>query len=189
VADEPTPLEAASDAASRGAPQALTDQPKSGGWGGVLDAILRGLEPIRRARRRRPRWRRRASTGSGGSATLLALRYHDGATDRWATARVAFGRRGDRIAVISSSDASWWRHIRSGSPVQVRVRNRWVDGRARLLARDEDTYARAVGIFVEDRSRSAAARLGGPMDENGRLDRGPRRPGDAVVVWIEVDEA
>ena len=73
-------------------------------------------------------------------------------------------------------------------PIQVRVRNQWIDGRARLLSRDEDTYARAVGIFVEDHSR-AAARLGVPMDENGRLDHGARRPGDAVVVWIEVDKA
>jgi len=50
-----------------------------------------------------------------------------------------------------------------------------------------DTYARAVGIFVEDRSRAAARRLGVPMDENGRLERGERRSGDAVVVWIEVE--
>ena len=71
--------------------------------------------------------------------------------------------------------------------MQVRVRNAWVDAFARVVGRDEDTYARAVGIFVEDHSQAAARRLGVPMDENGRLDHGERRPGDAVVVWLEVE--
>jgi hypothetical protein len=168
------------------ASSAFTDRPKRGsGLGGIIGAILRGLEPaIRRTVRRRGAG---SSASGGGRGALLALRYHDRGADRWGTARVAFGRRGNRIAVISSSDAGWWRHIRSGSPVQVRIRNQWVDGHARLLARDEDTYARAVGIFIEDRSRAAARRLGVPMDEQGRLERGERRSGDAVVVWIEVD--
>ena len=172
----------------------LGNLPKAGGLGGIIGAILRGLAPsVRRVRRRTSRVTRRRTDRRSGSATadtrgtLLQLRYHAGSAGTWQTARVASGRRGNRIAVISSSDASWWRHIRSGSPVQVRVRNRWVDGRARLLARDEDTYARAVGIFIEDRSRAAAQRLGVPMDEHGRLVHGERRPGDAVVVWIEVE--
>lgn len=165
------------------------EQPKRGGFGGILEAILRGLQPaVRRATRRRTsRTRAGSSSSTGGRGTLLQLRYHAGSTSRWQTTRVAYGRRGNRIAVISSSDAEWWRHIRNGTPVQVRVRNVWIDGRAHLLSRDDDAYTRAVGIFIEDRSRAAAERLGVPMDEHGRLDHGARRPGDAAVVWIEVD--
>ena len=176
------------------------DQSRSGGLGRIIGAILRGIAPtvtrtVRRTTRRstgRMRSRGTTSSGSSGgsrgsSGTLLALHYHDGSRDQWATARVAFGRRGNRIAVISSSDASWWRHIRTASPVQVRVRNAWVDGAARQVSRDDDTYAKAVGIFIEDHSRAAAERLGVPMDEQGRLIHGDRKPGDAVVIWIEVD--
>ena len=165
------------------------EQPKRGGVGGILEAILRGLQPaVRRATRRRTsRMRGGSSSSTGGRGTLLQLRYHAGSTSHWQTARVAYGRRGNRIAVISSSDADWWRHIRNDTAVQVRVRNAWIEGRAHLLSHDDDTYTRAVGIFIEDRSRAAARRLGVPMDENGRLDHGSRRPGDAAVVWIEVD--
>lgn len=69
----------------------------------------------------------------------------------------------------------------------MRIRNQWVDGRARLVSRDDDTYSRAVGVFIEDHSRAAAERRGVPMDSAGRLDHGPRQSGDAVVVWIEVE--
>jgi hypothetical protein len=180
-------------------PQPLADATttqKRGGLGGILDAILKGLQPtIRKARKRRVKRRtstlsrasRRRTSTAGGSGPLLALRYHSGATDAWTTTRVAFGRRGNRIAVISSAKAEWWHHIHSSTPVQVRIRNAWVDGRAALVSRSDPTYTRAVGVFVEDHSRAAAERLGVAMDTAGRLDHGQRQPGDAVVVWIEID--
>jgi hypothetical protein len=164
--------------------------------GGILGAVIRGLEPevgrsIRRTTHRtRTTTRRRTSStstrSSGSSGPLLSVHYHDRGSE-WATTRVAYGRQGNRIAVISSADADWWRRIRTGSPVQVKIRSKWVDGTARLLAHDDLTYTRAVGVFVDDRSRAAAQRLGVPMDENGRLDHGPRQSGDAAVIWIEVD--
>ena len=165
--------------------------PRRDGLGGILDAILKGLQPTIRRATGRVRRRARTAPGhpGGGRGALLQLRYHGGNPGRWETTRVAHGRQGNRIAVISSSEAGWWRHIRTGSAVQVKVRNQWVDGRARVVARDDDTYARAVGIFIHDRSRAAAERLGIPMDEGGRLDHGSRRPGDAVVIWIEVEGA
>jgi hypothetical protein len=173
VTDDPNEAPGPAPIASSAAPNSA-----SAGWGAVLGSILKGLEPTVR-KVLRPR-----STAATG--TKLALRYHSGSTNSWTTTNAAYGRRGNRVAVISSGDATWWHHVRSGGAVQVRVRGRWVDGHARVLSRDEDTYARAVGIFVEDRSAAAARRLGVPMDENGRLIRGERRPGEAVVVWIEV---
>jgi hypothetical protein len=200
AADEPTPDAPALNPVDA---QPLADtgaQPKRGGLGGILDAILKGLQPVRRVRRRRLKRRRTTRTSTrrttrsrssassgGGSGPLLALRYHSGGGDNWTTTRVAFGKQGNRIAVISSADAEWWHHIRTASPVQVRIRNQWVDGRARLVSRSDDTYARAVGVFIDDHSRAAAERLGVAMDSAGRLDHGPRQSGDAVVVWIEVD--
>jgi hypothetical protein len=191
----------ASDAAAEPAtsPQPLAEAPKGGigdGLGSIIGAVIRGLEPVvRRSSRRtthrtKTTTRRRSSStstrSSGSSGPLLSVHYHDGGSD-WATTRVAFGRQGNRIAVISSADADWWRHIRTGSPVQVKIRSKWVDGTARLLAHDDPTYTRAVGVFIDDRSRAAAQRLGVPMDDSGRLDHGPRQSGDAAVIWIEVD--
>ncbi len=172
--------------ASAGSPE--TAKAAFGGIGGIIGAVLRGLIPGRARRtRRHSTTRRRAGTSrsAGGSGPLLSVRYHDGGSE-WVTTRVAYGRQGNRIAVISSADAQWWRHIRTDSPVQVRVRNAWVDGTARLLAHDDPTYTRAVGVFVNDRSRAAAERLGVPMDAGGHLDHGPRQSGDAAVVWIEL---
>jgi hypothetical protein len=174
--DSPEPI------ASADTPTALTSAPKASsgsGWGTVLGSILKGLAPtVRKALRPKP---------TAGSGTKLALRYHSGSWGTWTTTNVAYGRRGNRIAVISGGDATWWHHVRSGSGVQVRVRGKWIDGHARVLSREEDTYARAVGIFIEDRSAAAARRLGVPMDDNGHLERGERKTGEAVVVWIEVD--
>jgi hypothetical protein len=189
-AEEPGP-------AGSPAPRADTAAtPKRGGLGGILDAILKGLQPaVKKARKRRVKRRTttrstrstRATSSSGSSGTLLPLRYHSGSTDTWTTTRVAFGKRGNRIAVISSATAEWWHHIRTSTPVQVRIRNTWVDGRARVVSRSDATYTKAVGVFIEDHSRAAAQRLGVPMDAAGRLDHGPRQPGDAVVVWIELE--
>src|SRR4051794_33623129 len=71
----------------------IEDAPKSsGGLGGILGAILKGLEPARRATRRRRRTRTTRSTRSTGgwfrrvtrrrsisgtAGPLLGLRYHD----------------------------------------------------------------------------------------------------------------
>ena len=63
----------------------LVDQPKSGGLGGMIGALLRGLQPaVHRTRRTTSRVRRRTGTSGRGSATggsrgtLLQLRYHVG---------------------------------------------------------------------------------------------------------------
>jgi len=203
AADDPQPTDdEATPPAADASPEALAGHAESskGGLGDIIGAVLRGLTPQPRTRRwttthrtrttrsttHRTTTRRSSGTASGGSGPLLSIHYHDGSSD-WVTTRVAFGREGNRIAVISSADAEWWRHIRSASPVQVRVRNKWVDGTARLLAHDDPTYTRAVGVFIDDRSRAAAQRLGIPMDEHGRLDHGARQSGDAAVIWIELE--
>ncbi len=163
-------------------------QPKAAtsGPGGLLGSILRGLGPVVRSVIRTTT---RATTAR---RTTLQLRYHDGGANRWGTAGVTYARKGSRITVVSSPTASWWHHVRSGGKVQVRIRQTWYDGFARVVSRDEDTWTRAVNLFVTARGAAAARRAGLPVKTAGATSAspkssGPSTAGGPVVIWIELD--
>jgi hypothetical protein len=154
--------------------------------GGLLGSILRGLGPVVR------NVIRSTTRATTARRSTLQLRYHDGGANRWGSASVTYARKGSRVTVLSSPTASWWHHVRSGGKVQVRIRQTWFDGFARVVSKDEDTWTRAVNLFVTARGAAAARRAGLPVKAAGRAGtsttsgRSSTASGP-VVIWIELD--
>ena len=162
----------------------------SGGVGGLLGSILRGLGPVVRDVIRTTT--RATTRASAARRTTLQLRYHDGAANRWGSVGVLYARKGSRITVVSSSTAGWWHHVRSGGKVQVRIRRTWFDGFARVVSKDEETWTRAVNLFVTARGSAAARRAGLPVKSARGTTASTKSTHSAsgngpVVIWIELD--
>ena len=80
------------------------------------------------------------------------------------TTPVGFYRDGDFLWVISSRDRTWWRNLRGGADVELRIRGKNVQAFAEAIL-DEETVAALVVDYV--RHIPISARALGVRVENG----------------------
>ena len=80
------------------------------------------------------------------------------------TTPVGFYRDGDFLWVISSRDRTWWRNLRGGADVELRIRGKNVQAFAEAIL-DEETVAALVVDYV--RHIPMSARALGVRVENG----------------------
>jgi deazaflavin-dependent oxidoreductase (nitroreductase family) len=65
-------------------------------------------------------------------------------TGRLYTTPVNYVRDGDRIAIVSRSHRTWWRNLRGGTQVAVRVRGKDLKGVAEVVVDDKEAVAKAL---------------------------------------------
>ncbi len=83
-------------------------------------------------------------------------------TGRTVTTPVNYYQEGDTLWVITSRDRKWWRNVRGGAPVHLRLRGVDVEGVAEALE-DEGAAAAQIGAYVRH-IPMAAKSLGIRMD-------------------------
>ena len=64
------------------------------------------------------------------------------------TTPVGFYREGDTMWIISSRERTWWRNVRNGAEVEMRIRGKDVKGFAEAIL-EEDAVANQIGDYVE----------------------------------------
>ena len=103
------------------------------------------------------------------------------------TTPVGFYRDGDSLWVISSRDRTWWRNVKDGAEVEMRIRGKNVKGLA-VAVLDEGAVAEQVLEYVRHIPMSARA-LGVRM-ENGEpnLEDAARLANERLFVKIRANE-
>lgn len=103
------------------------------------------------------------------------------------TTPVGFYRDGDSLWVISSRDRTWWRNVKDGAEVEMRIRGKNVKGFA-VAVLDEGAVAEQVLEYVRHIPMSARA-LGVRM-ENGEpnLEDAARLANERLFVKIRANE-
>ncbi len=95
------------------------------------------------------------------SSAVMLLTYHGRRSGRSYTMPVQYARDGHAIYVLPGWPArkTWWRNLRGGAPVELRVRGRVVAGTAEVLAGRDDAAALAIGLtrFLQRFPRAARA--------------------------------
>lgn len=82
------------------------------------------------------------------------------------TTPVGFYREGDSLWIISNRERTWWRNIRDGANVEMRIRGKDVNGFAEAIL-DEEAVAAQVIEYI--RQIPMAAKGLGVHVENGEL--------------------
>jgi hypothetical protein len=83
---------------------------------------------------------------------------------------VNYVRDGDIITVISRRNRTWWRNLRGGAQVTVRVRGKDLKGVAEVVVEDKEAVAKAL-LALHPRYS---------------MERAARRAQDRVLVRIKV---
>jgi len=76
-------------------------------------------------------------------------------TGRKITTPVNYSRLGDTLWILSTRDRTWWRNIKPGAAVSLRLNGREVPGSAELVM-DEAKVAAQVGQYVGQLPSSAS---------------------------------
>ena len=81
------------------------------------------------------------------------------------TTPVGFYREGDTLWIISNRERTWWRNIKEGGEVEMRIRGKDVSGFAEVIL-DEGAVARQIGDYVKH-IPMAAKPLGVRVEKDG----------------------
>jgi len=63
------------------------------------------------------------------------------------TTPVGYVRVGDEVAIVSSPDRSWWKNLRGGAPVSVRVQGRQLIGAGRVIEKPAEVAADLIELL------------------------------------------
>lgn len=92
------------------------------------------------------------------SRSVMLLTFRGRRTGRWYTTPVMYATAPDGSLVVASARADrkqWWRNVRGGVPVQVRLGPRRMDGRGEVL--DEGARADAERLYLDRFPRARRA--------------------------------
>ena len=67
------------------------------------------------------------------SNSVMLLTYRGRRSGRAFTTPISYVRDGEDLLAVASRDHAWWRNLRGGAPVRVRLRGRELRGTGRLL--------------------------------------------------------
>ena len=88
------------------------------------------------------------------------------------TTPVGFYREGDTLWVLTSHDRTWWRNIKDGADVKMRIRGKDANGFAKAVLKEEKVAAQVVNYVRHI-----------PMSTKGlgiRIENGEPNPEDAA---------
>lgn len=100
------------------------------------------------------------------SGKYLLLSFTGRKSGRRYTTPVAYLREGD--AFLMTTDSPWWKNLRGGAPVKLRVRGREYEGTGEAVT-DETEVVRVLGGFLETQPGYGKF-VGVRRDAEGRVD-------------------
>jgi deazaflavin-dependent oxidoreductase (nitroreductase family) len=102
------------------------------------------------------------------------------------TTPVNYVRDGDDLLVTSYRQRTWWRNLRGGAPVTVRVQGRDLEGVGEAITDDEGVAANLLAFLQKVPNRAKYFRVG--LDANGQPNPEDvaRSAQDRVVVRIRL---
>ncbi|MEX1345324.1 MAG: nitroreductase family deazaflavin-dependent oxidoreductase [Candidatus Limnocylindrales bacterium] len=127
--------------------------------------------------------------GPVGKALLL-LRFTGRTSGKVYTTPVGYVREGDSVVVVTSPTYTWWKNVRDGADVEVRLDGAWRKARARVLPTDDPAFDRAVAIQVKGRGPGMLRGFGVAVDDDGTIPPEARADMDrkALIVLIELQQ-
>jgi hypothetical protein len=106
------------------------------------------------------------------SRTMLLISFAGRRSGKTYTLPASYARDGATIVIVSQADRTWWRNLRDGAPVWVRLRGKNLTGYAESF---QNPVAVAEGLLVLLRQISAFRKHAGiALTADGQ----PERPGD-----------
>ncbi len=124
--------------------------------------------------------------GGRMNKSLLLLRFQGRKSGRWYTTPVGFVRVDDRCILVTSRSYQWWKNVRHGADVTVRVDGAWHAARARVVPPDDPEYATIVAQQVAARGPGMLRGFGVPVDDDGRVPEEARGDADKQALLVEV---
>ena len=88
------------------------------------------------------------------SKTILLITFTGRKSGKTYTTPVSYSQNGDQVYIFSHAD--WWKNLRSGAPVSLRIQGRELQGLAEAVA--EDKSAVATGLAAHLRKVPSDAR-------------------------------
>jgi deazaflavin-dependent oxidoreductase (nitroreductase family) len=80
------------------------------------------------------------------SGTMMLITFTGRKSGKRYTTPVGYLRDGD--VVICLTHANWWKNLRGGAPVTLRIQGRTVEGRAEAIAQDKVRVAEGIHRFL-----------------------------------------
>lgn len=118
------------------------------------------------------------------SHSMLLLSFHGRKSGKRYTLPLGYVQKNDRIFVLTHSP--WWKNLRGGAPVLMRLRGRNVGGTAKVMdAEDSALIAEVMQGFVEVHGAKMAQRIG-LADEQGKPVESP--PPGVTFIVIDPEE-
>lgn len=121
------------------------------------------------------------------SEHVLLVSVRGRRTGRRYTTPVGYERVNDTLYVTSQTDRTWWKNLRGGAEVALRLRGDRRDGRAEVIE-DDAAVADYVYGFLERHGLDSASRLALEIEGESMPDRETLAAGldETVVVRIEL---
>lgn len=119
---------------------------------------------------------------------LMLLRFTGRKSGKVYTTPVGYVREGDSVVVVTSPTYQWWKNVRDGAEVEVRLDGSWRKAHARVLQADDSAFDRAVAIQVTGRGPRMLQGFGVDVDASGHIPQEARADLDtkALIVLIEL---
>ncbi len=115
--------------------------------------------------------------------TVLLITFTGRKSGKTYTTPVDYSQDGDQVTIFTHAD--WWKNLRGGAPVTVRIRGRELQGLAEPVA--EDKQAVAAGLTAHLRKVPSDAKYYGvTFDELGNPRADQVEKGAQTVVMIRV---
>jgi deazaflavin-dependent oxidoreductase (nitroreductase family) len=98
------------------------------------------------------------------SKTVLLITFTGRKSGKTYTTPVDYSQDGDQVYIFTH--ANWWKNLRGGAPVTLRLRGRDLQGVAEAQAEDKDAVAAGLAAHLR-KVPSDAKYYGVTFDENG----------------------
>jgi deazaflavin-dependent oxidoreductase (nitroreductase family) len=119
------------------------------------------------------------------SKSILLISFTGRKSGNTYTTPVSYSQTGDQVRIFTHAD--WWKNLRSGAPVTLRLRGRELKGLAEPVA--EDKQAIAAGLAAHLRKVTSDARYYGvTIDEGGspRADEVAKAVQSVVMICVQL---
>ena len=82
------------------------------------------------------------------SSNILLITFTGRKSGRSFTTPIRYLREGNTVRLFSSPQANWWKNLRGGADVSVRISGNALEGRATVLETDDDTKLQIFQTYL-----------------------------------------
>ena len=117
------------------------------------------------------------------SKTILLITFKGRKSGKSYTTPVSYSQNGDQVTIFTH--ATWWKNLRNGTPISLRLRGRELQGLAKTVA--EDKQAVAAGLSAHLRKVPSDARYYGvTFDEQNNPNPAEVEQAAQTVVMVRI---